>query len=87
MAKKLGPCPLCGSKAMWRSVPEESRVLCIRCHMAECEMEIWNRISAIAEAERRLREALERCRKWFRGETFEGLTSEKMATICEEALK
>ena len=24
---------------------------------------------------------------WFRGETFEGLTSEKMATICEEALK
>ena len=59
--EKLGPCPLCGGEAEYLGT---CGVECSAedCMMAVCSPVVWNRLSALAEQNRRRGEALERCR-------------------------
>ena len=65
MTEKLGPCPLCGGE-MGQSHDEDGMCLslyCNKCGLVVLNGETWSRLSALAASERRLREALERCRE------------------------
>ena len=83
----LGPCPLCGGKLTFD--PGDSETLCLECHIA-MDARGLGRLSALAAREKRMREALERCRKWFAmtpGSAFQFDSQVDMETLCEEALK
>lgn len=84
--EKLGPCPLCGGTPR----DNQARTGTVFCAVTDCgmagvyEADDWSRLSAIAANERRMREALERCRKYFLGSKPVNAT---MAKVCDEALK
>ena len=61
---KLGPCPLCGGEATRDSMCSDD-IRCRSCNFTEESGKVWSRLSALAASERRLREALERCRETF----------------------
>lgn len=95
MTTKLGPCPLCGGEAEW-AYKEDAIVCCGKCGKVMAEFEDWNRLSALAASERRMREALERCRAVFAGSAAicwkynrgpRAMAMDELAKVCEEALK
>lgn len=94
MSKELGPCPLCGGEAQYIGT---CGVECSAedCMMAVCSPVVWNRLSTLAEQNRRRGEALERCRWWFDESisveevvlSGRDCSAKGMRELCEEALK
>ena len=84
MTEKLGPCPLCGGEAEYLGT---CGVECSAedCMMAVCSPVVWNRLSTLADQNRRRGEALERCRMSAIGDTSD--LAEIVRFRCEEALK
>ena len=82
---KLGPCPLCGGEAEYLGT---CGVECSAedCMMAVCSPVVWNRLSALADQNRRRGEALERCRDHFRECDRTTRGPSPMERMCEEAL-
>ena len=89
MTEKLGPCPLCGGEAKDNSGTVSIRhvVWCPTCEGPRMDMQWWNRLSAIAASERRMRAALERIANTCR--MFDGcpVGPDTIAEVCDEALK
>lgn len=93
---KLGPCPLCGGEA-------DGYARVALCSQPNCPAQWWdighddwNRLSALAARERRMREALERCRELAKnlevlqlGETDadDTVAAYQIDVACQEALK
>ena len=94
-AKELGPCPLCGGEIIrvFFNFLTRQEIVCQKCRLIVLS-DVWDRISALAEQNRRRGEALERCRAMrARGDAtgghaclFSALLGE-VERICEEALK
>ncbi len=99
---KLGPCPLCGGEAIREEIntmaPEIAQCEHDGCEMANwMAVETWQKLSALAAREKRMREALERVAILNSqaaqlleligqgGEPAKGYRD--IARICEEALK
>ena len=87
MSKELGPCLLCCEGGQ----PRTNNEVACGCGLF-ANFEIWTHLSAIAANERRMREALERCRKWLRQWNHEHDETELespmlLESLCDEALK
>ena len=78
--EKLGPCPLCGGSGEDLIVPA-GMAYCKKCRLT-LQIQVWNRLSALAEQNKRMMGALDKIQKSCHKHDYRTIWE-----TCEEALK